>query len=322
MGCAWLAACGGTRSSRALPPAPSTGSSTYTSPNHIGGVPPWADLPHSWAKLESIAHWLEHQNIGNDPFWRVEGRLQLAEGRMAFYRSERGQIEASANAARAAAARADFLRVRSDPEATESQRRRAERGLQTHAPVRTQGPGGLPPGVHARSAWGARPARVDRVTVADVPWSMITIHHSAAETPLRGTQSFGGAKEALRKIQSAHMNQNGWGDVGYHFFIDPAGRVYEGRSMAFQGAHAGSRDGHNHNPGNIGICLLGNFDLDRPTAPALQSLEKLVGDLQNQYRLPVGAVSAHLDYKTTQCPGKNLLPYVRQLARQKRPLQQ
>ncbi len=86
--------------------------------------------------------------------------------------------------------------------------------------------------------------------------------------------------------------------------------------MYWQGAHAGrdKRD-RNNNVGNIGICLIGNFDVDRPSAASLRSLKKLVLTLRNQYRIPAQGIRGHMDWKQTECPGHNLLPFVRQLAK-------
>jgi len=281
------------------------------------GTPPWADQTNSWAKLEAIHAWLDHQGDRSDPFWRVEGRLQLAEGRMEFYRAELAQLEPGVSQQRLVAARADFLRVQSDPLATEGQVRRAQRGLAyaspaSAAPVRTTS---LPPGVLPRSAWGARPVNRSKVTPANAPWRHITIHHSTSKDSPAVLATASGAKSDLQRIQKYHMTNNGWGDVGYHFLIDAGGRIYEGRSMEFQGAHAGTDGASNNNVGNIGICLLGNFDEERPTPAALRSLEQLVRNLRSTYSIPSKGVSAHLDWKNTECPGQYLLPYVRQLAR-------
>jgi len=35
-------------------------------------------------------------------------------------------------------------------------------------------------------------------------------------------------------IQRDHMDAKGWGDIGYHFRIDPSGRVLEGRELLWQ----------------------------------------------------------------------------------------
>ena len=50
-----------------------------------GGAPKWAMEPVSWGKLDAIERWIE-QNRRPAPYWRVESRLQLAEGQLHFSR--------------------------------------------------------------------------------------------------------------------------------------------------------------------------------------------------------------------------------------------
>ena len=284
--------------------------------SYQGGPPPWAGQEISWEKLEAINTWLETQGPRSEAYWRVEGRLQLAEGRMEFYRRERTTAGDKANRQRVSAARADFLRVKSDRNASEGQMRRAKRGLATSASTKAKQPGQLPEYVLPRSRWGARKARRHNLTRAKDPWRFITIHHSALEKSIASVGTQSGAKNALRKMQTYHMDSRNWGDLGYHFLIDPQGQVYEGRAMYWQGAHAGrDKNDRNNNVGNIGICLIGNFDVDRPSDASLRSLKKLVHTLRNQHRIPAKGIRGHMDWKQTECPGHNLLPFVRQLAK-------
>src|SRR5262245_4307545 len=92
------------------------------------------------------------------------------------------------------------------------------------------------PAVLPRPAWGARGihrANLDRMT----PIYRITVHHTA--TRLASNYSRAAADE-IRKFQLQHQDEKGWADIGYHFIIDPAGRIWEGRSLQYQGAHAGT----------------------------------------------------------------------------------
>ncbi len=310
-----LASCAAPR--RSTLTAPTNHPPTHAASGHMGGPPPWLDQEMSWEKLEAINSWLANQGAASDPYWRVEGRLQLAEGRMGFYRTERTTAGEVVNRQRISAARSDFMRVQSDPRASEGQLRRAKRGLATSASVKVKVPGRLPAGVMPRSRWGSRKAKRYNLTKAEDPWRFITIHHSALENAISTVKTQSGAKDALRKMQMFHMDERGWGDLGYHFLIDPQGQVYEGRSMHWQGAHSGrdDRNKKNNNVGNIGICLIGNFDKTRPTAASLRSLKKLVLNLRQQHRIPAKRIRGHMDWKQTECPGHNLLPFVRQLAR-------
>src|SRR2546427_8839240 len=57
----------------------------------------------------------------------------------------------------------------------------------------------------------------------------------------------------------------------------------------------------------IGICLVGNFDQDRPTRKQLESLHALVECLLARCRLSPDAVRTHQQINPiyTRCPGRN-----------------
>ena len=97
-----------------------------------------------------------------------------------------------------------------------------------------------------------------------------------------------------------------YGDIGYHFVIDPYGRVLEGRDLTFQGAHARG----DNNVKNVGICLIGNFDQTKPSEAALTALRRLVDDVRSKYRIPRTLVYGHRDLRGTRCPGENLARWV------------
>ncbi len=273
--------------------------------------PRWAGQPLTWEKLDSIEQWLTDQGHRADPFWRVEAELQLAEGRLAFAADATEEESAHRRRTRA---RTGFLRIRSDPEASPSQLRRATSGLTGAGTTAREASAPAVEGALPRSRWGARRPNPGRLTRATSTWSYITVHHSALEgAPSVGT-SEADAVEALRTVQRSHMDGRRYGDVGYHFLIDPAGRIWQGRDLAWQGAHAGGTGGRN-NVGNIGICLLGNFDEVRPTRAALGALDDLAANLKSRFSIPHSNVVAHSDWKGTVCPGRYLLPHVRQLAR-------
>ncbi|MBK8097843.1 MAG: N-acetylmuramoyl-L-alanine amidase [Planctomycetes bacterium] len=164
--------------------------------------------------------------------------------------------------------------------------------------------------IQKRSAWQPTPAIAGRMKPMGKIYRL-TVHHSALW--FRETTTSACAAQ-LRVIQRSHMQSREYGDVGYHYLIDPAGRVWEGRDIRWQGAHA--RD-HN-NVGNIGICLLGNFVRDRqgqrPTDAQVAALRGLVHDLAARHRFGSDAIHCHRDFVQTECPGPNLIPIVQRLA--------
>lgn len=110
-------------------------------------------------------------------------------------------------------------------------------------------------------------------------------------------QSVAGRLDAIR---NAHRNQ-GWGDIGYHYAIDRAGRVWQCRPIEWQGAHVGG-----YNEGNVGILNLGNFDLQTPSEAQVSSLASFIRQLQQEYRVPAANVKTHQEWSATRCPGVSL----------------
>jgi hypothetical protein len=133
----------------------------------------------------------------------------------------------------------------------------------------------------------------------------ITVHHDALEIDGRG-QNWSVSR--LNKIRRAHLSRGStWVDIGYHYIIDPDGRVWEGRPINIEGAHVASTNDH-----NVGVMCMGNFERDRPTQAQLYSLDMMVADLMRRYRVPMGRVATHQELKPTECPGNNLQSYMRQ----------
>lgn len=133
----------------------------------------------------------------------------------------------------------------------------------------------------------------------------ITVHHDALEIDGRG-QNWAIAR--LNKIRRSHLQRGStWVDIGYHYIIDPDGRVWEGRPINIEGAHVAATNDH-----NVGVMCMGNFERDRPTQAQLYSLDAMVAELMRRYRVPMGRVVTHQELKPTECPGNNLQSYMRQ----------
>lgn len=157
----------------------------------------------------------------------------------------------------------------------------------------------LQSGVIPRNAW-ARATPEPRLMNRMLPVSRITLHHDGMTSFTSANQS--DAAQRLEMIRAAHRS-NGWGDIGYHFVIDPAGRIWEGRPLFWQGAHV-----KNQNEGNLGICLLGNYEVQRPNSQQLAAVDRFVAEAMRQYRIPVSRVHTHKELGSTLCPGRNLQP--------------
>jgi len=155
----------------------------------------------------------------------------------------------------------------------------------------------LPDFVIPRSAWTRGKTKA---SLAD-PMSRITritVHHDAI-SPLPSTR-YADSVRRLTIIRRGHLG-NHWADIGYHYAIDPAGRAWQARPLTFQGAHV-----KNHNPGNIGIVLFGNYEKARPTSKALQTLNTLIAHEMRRFSVPLSRVYTHRELRSTACPGRNL----------------
>lgn len=158
-------------------------------------------------------------------------------------------------------------------------------------------------GVIPRTRWATQPPK----------WAMskplngincITVHHDAF--PSVGLTRERDVAARIESIRRAHRQRgNEWVDIGYHYIIDPAGRVWEGRPLTIEGAHVSKTNEH-----NLGICVLGNFDEQRPTSDTLATLDSFVAYQARQYRVSMRNVYTHQELKPTACPGRNLQRYM------------
>ena len=137
-------------------------------------------------------------------------------------------------------------------------------------------------------------------------WQGILIHHSASP--------YGSAAH-----EDIVHKANGWDGLGYQFVINngvykkgfgrPNGLVEVGYRWSWQkvGSHCrpnGNRDNY-WNKHTIGICLIGNFEYDKPTSSQMNSLIKLTRFLMERYNIPKSKIKGHGDIKPTKCPGRN-----------------
>ena len=130
----------------------------------------------------------------------------------------------------------------------------------------------------------------------------LTLHHDALTQEPFMDYSFRGCAQRLEMIRSAHIKR-GWADIGYHYAVDPSGRLWECRPLTWQGAHVKYR-----NPSNIGIVVLGNFEVQRPNAVQLEAVSSVFQELMQKYKINKSRVFSHREWPdaATACPGKNL----------------
>lgn len=180
------------------------------------------------------------------------------------------------------------------------------RSVPAHAPSpATPSAGGPPATLSAipRTAWArvAGPVSRDIDNMGGI--SRITVHHEGW-TPVWFTDQSTTAQR-LEHIRTTHTRDRHWADIGYHYIIDRAGRVWEGRNLHYQGAHVADNNEH-----NIGVMLLGNFDRQTPSSAQLGTLRNTLQTLVQGYRVPVTRVYTHQELNPTACPGRGLQPRV------------
>jgi hypothetical protein len=186
------------------------------------------------------------------------------------------------------------------------------------------------PNYISRTGWGCPEGQ--RSDLLDPKWmpqitnvTHLIIHHTATSNNATDWPA------VVRAIWTDHKYNNGWGDIGYNWLIDPNGVIYQGRSWWINGddtpkdiigAHFCGKNAY-----TVGIALLGTFTTVSPTTSALNSLKNIlawkcdqkgIDPLGTTYHPPTGLqlknISGHKDGCTTECPGDNLyaqLPSIR-----------
>ncbi|MEA2375733.1 MAG: hypothetical protein QOD53_2196 [Thermoleophilaceae bacterium] len=189
------------------------------------------------------------------------------------------------------------------------------------SPVRAAASTGQPD-IRPRSSWDpghdcrprVRPS-LGQVNVAFVHHTGTTNAYSPQDVPAM-----------ILSICRYHRNSNGWNDVGYNFFVDRFGTLWEGRAGGVDKAVVGAQT-QGFNSQSTGISNLGSFDYAGETDAALSAMAQLIrwklplhgsptagkvtlssgGGSSNRWRAgrPVefNRVSGHRDANATDCPG-------------------
>ncbi|MFK8024708.1 MAG: peptidoglycan recognition family protein [Ilumatobacter sp.] len=155
----------------------------------------------------------------------------------------------------------------------------------------------------------------------------LLVHHTAGAA--------GDPIGTMRGIHSFHTGPDrNWPDVAYHFFIDPDGIVYEGRTGSLDGPVTASATGGNQGFAQL-VCLLGDFTNELPTPAAQDALVATLAWLADRYgldtapgalasfvsrgsnRWPDGVevftdvVAGHREMSATACPGDTFFPHLK-----------
>ncbi len=144
-------------------------------------------------------------------------------------------------------------------------------------------------------------------------WKYIIIHHTATDVG-----------KALM-INNYHHDRGFWNGLGYHFVIGNGtmgkldGQIEVSPRWIKQQTGAHCKAG-NMNSMGIGIALVGNFNVELPTAAQMDSLAYLLRLLSDYYKIPSSRIIGHRDVEgaKTDCPGKRFpWPTIRQCLAQR-----
>ncbi len=180
-----------------------------------------------------------------------------------------------------------------------------------------------------RAAWAE--GREPVGPLADEEARFLLVHHTASSNDV---ESMDDVARVLRQTFDFHTGpERGWPDVCYNFFVDRAGRVWEGRHGSLAGPVRADATGGSQGFAQL-ACLVGDFTAEMPTEAALESLTRLLAWLADRdgidtapgatvdivsrgsNRWPAGAlvraatISGHRDMSATACPGETFYPYL------------
>lgn len=104
------------------------------------------------------------------------------------------------------------------------------------------------------------------------------------------------SKWGILELKTSHLSR-GFSDIGYHYFIDFTGTIFEGRSL--EKAPAAQK---NHNTGTIAICLHGGRNsVNDFTQEQFNSLKFLCNQINAEYKKEI-TFHGHKEVGKTDCP--------------------
>jgi hypothetical protein len=165
------------------------------------------------------------------------------------------------------------------------------------------------PPIITRAEWGSPEPDHSAWPPEYHPLARAIVHHTATtETP--------DSYATVRAIWHYHAITLGWGDIGYSYLVDSAGRVFQGRYFDKNYAEQNRTDviaGHayGNNTGTTGIAAIGNLAEGSIASGAQKNaISYMIGYKLSPYDInPSGnggygaAVIGHRDVYPTACPG-------------------
>jgi hypothetical protein len=162
----------------------------------------------------------------------------------------------------------------------------------------------LAPAILDRNGWKAKPALPGMKEQKPVA---IIVHHTgvrqnpgvAFDAKLRGLQSFSQRPGQI----SPTRTKPAWPDLPYHYYVDHAGRIAEGRDVRYAGDTNTGYDTTNY----IQVVVEGNFEQETPAPEQMATLRQTLVWLMLNWGVPPDKISIHKDHAPTSCPGRNFV---------------
>ncbi|MBD3934537.1 N-acetylmuramoyl-L-alanine amidase [Streptomyces chumphonensis] len=178
------------------------------------------------------------------------------------------------------------------------------------------------PGIVTRNGWGADESLREGGFLYTDTVKAAFVHHTGGSNGYACSE----AESVIRGIYRYHTVSLGWRDVGYNFFVDKCGQIYEGRAggvtKPVMGAHT-----YGFNSNTMGIAVLGSYGGTDPSKAATDGIAKLTawklglygvdpnssttlvsggGKYRKGARVTMRTISGHRDGFATECPGARL----------------
>jgi N-acetyl-anhydromuramyl-L-alanine amidase AmpD len=134
-------------------------------------------------------------------------------------------------------------------------------------------------------------------------WKYIVIHHSAGDF---GTIDF------LQRVHRERQASDPIDAIPYHYVIGNGNGLKEGeiasdwrRHYGIWGAHVSARN-QDRNIRGIGICMIGNYEVDAVPEGQYLALVSLTRTLMEKYQISIENIAGHghIEGEQTKCPGR------------------
>lgn len=92
----------------------------------------------------------------------------------------------------------------------------------------------------------------------------------------------------IEEIRRWHVDERGFDDIGYHYYVKKGGDIQDGRAEEVPGAHA-----LGFNTRSIGVCMEGHGDYERWTFEQWSALRGLIWEIFARYDVTKNRVIGH-----------------------------